>query len=723
MKTVCSLQLSLLAVVLLSSAVTAQEGSVLEEVVVTAQKRVQSAQDTPIAVTVLSGDALQKLGVESSNDIADYTPGLKISPVFGAGNIPNIAIRGVGLNDFRDYHESPSAVYVDEVYKAALASLDFQLFDLERAEVLKGPQGTLFGRNATGGLIQYVTKKPGDQLEGYARIGGGSLGELKAEAATGGPISDAVSGRVAAVYHKNDGIHNNVNPLGEDANQTDLAAIRGQLKFDLSDRGSLLVSVETAGNDNDGGNPYRYAPSFFGPDGLAVIDEPNRNTVVGTDDLNDINVSGGLGLESDYMAATARLEWSFDSFDLISVTNHQDFEKDHIQQDCDSTPDVFCITEFVSDTQQFSQELRLQGEREAVQWDAGLYYFNLQTDGRQTLTGPIAGLFFGTESGTTSFDTETTSWAAFGQVVFDISDTVTLTGGLRFTNDEKDMTQAFLLGVVPGGIVYDSSTIGDLAMQDEDNLSYLAKITWDVSDGLMIYGGVSNAFKSGTFNTGFGPVAIENYSVEPEELTSFEVGFKSELGGGRHRVTGALFFYDYEDHQAFVFRDLNQLLFNADAEVAGAELEWMGLPTDALEISLGIGVLDTTVEDVQDGSGAVRDREMVIAPDLSINAMVRYNWALTDGSSVAAQLDGTYSSEVFFDNLNQPALKEDAYTQLNARVSWRSSDERWELAAWARNLTDEDYRIYAFDLTADLGYIQEVYHAPRTYGLSAGFYF
>ena len=158
----------------------------LEEVVVTSQKREQSAQDTPISVTVLSGDAIQYLGIESSNDIADYTPGLKISPVFGVGNIPNISIRGVGLNDFKDYHESPSAVYVDEVYKAALASLDFQLFDVDRVEVLKGPQGTLFGRNATGGLIQYVTKKPSEATEGYLKLGAGSFGDVKVEAAVGG---------------------------------------------------------------------------------------------------------------------------------------------------------------------------------------------------------------------------------------------------------------------------------------------------------------------------------------------------------------------------------------------------------------------------------------------------------------------------------------------------------------------------------------------------------
>ena len=698
-----------------------QAGETLDEVTVTAQKRQQSAQDIPVTVTVISGEDLLQLGIESSNDIADYTPGLTISPVFGVGNIPNISLRGVGLNDFRDYHESPSAIYVDEVYKAALASLDFQLFDVDRVEVLKGPQGTLFGRNATGGLVQYLTKRPTEETEGYARLSAGDFGEMKLEAAVGGGLSETVSGRISAIYHKNDGIQQNVNPAGVDANQTDLTAVRGQLNFDLADSGSLLLSIETASNDNPGGNPYRYVPSFVGPDGLSDRDLANRDDVVGTSDLNDINVSGGLGVKSDYTAGTARLEWGFDSFDFVSISNFQDFEKRQVQ-DCDSSPADFCFTLYNSNTKQFSQELRLQGENDKLQWDAGLYYFDLDTDGNQALSGPIAGFFIapGTNSTSTSFDTTTTSWAVFGQVEYRVTDAVSLIGGLRYTDDEKDMTQVFLLTDpvdalgFTGGVPYPKET------QSEDNVSYSAKLTWDISDTTMVYGGISNAYKAGTFNSGFGPVDPAAYSVKPEELTSFEIGFKSELGGGRHRLTGAVFYYDYQDSQALVYRDLNQLLFNADAEITGAELEWTGIPTDGLEISAGISLLDTTVKSVQDGSGTIRDREMVLAPDLSMNAMARYTWDLSGGNALAAQIDGNYSSDVFFDNLNSPGLKEGAYTKLNARLSWLSSDERWEVAAWVKNLTDEAYRIYAFDLTADLGYIQDTYHAPRMYGVTVG---
>jgi iron complex outermembrane receptor protein len=690
----------------------------LEQIVVTAQKRPQTAQTAPLAITAISAEALVNAGVQSSNDIADLTSGLRISPVFGTGNIPNIAIRGVGLNDFRDYHESPSAIYVDEVYKGALASLDFQLFDINRVEVLKGPQGTLFGRNATGGLIHYVTKKPTDYFDSFVRGSAGNYGDLNLEAAVGGPLSGTVSARVSVMAHRNDGIQQNQNPApgAEDANQVDLKAIRGQLNFDISSDTNLLLSAETSSNKNKGGNPYRYAPSYTGSDGLSRVDEANRNVVVGTSDLNDINVSPGLYVNSDYSAGTARLNVGLGRAELISITNFQDFTKRQ-RQDCDSAPADFCFTLFDSNTRQYSQEFRLEGSSDALKWNMGLYYFSLKTDGSQALTGPIAGIFFGAPSGTTAFDTETKSWAVFSQIDYKLTDSLSLNAGLRYTDDKKDMSQTFLIGVLPGGVVYDRSTIGDLAKQDTSNTSYLAKLVWNASRDTMFYGGVSTGYKAGTFNSGFGPVALRDYSVKPEKLTSYEAGFKSEFADRTHRLNGAVFHYDYKDHQAFVFRDLSQLLFNADAKIDGAELEYSGYWTKALLVTAGAAFLNTRVKDVQDASGAIRDRKMVLAPDFTANAMARYTMNLASGGTLAFQVDANYSSSVFFDNLNQPGLEEGPSYQLNSRVSWVPS-KSWEVAAWVKNMTNKVYRIYAFDLTADLGYIQEAYHAPRTYGLT-----
>ena len=694
-----------------------QDSGQLNVIVVTAQKRQESAQDIPIAITAISGDSLVNAGVQSSNDIAELTPGLKISPVFGAGNIPNLAIRGVGLNDFRDYNESPSAVYVDEVYKGALASLDFQLFDIDRVEVLKGPQGTLFGRNATGGLIHYITKKPGDELDGFIRAGGGSFGDINIEGAVGGPLGEAMAVRVSALYHKNNGIQQNQNTAAgaRDGNDTNLKALRAQFKINIGESATLLLTGEGSSNDNKGGNPYRHAPSFFGTDGLARVDTPNRNVVVGTSDLNDINVSPDLFLKAKYGAATARLDVDLGGVDLIAISNFQNFKKQQ-QQDCDSAPVVLCITQFGSNTKQYSQELRLQGDSGALNWNIGGYYFDLSTNGTQTLTGPIAGAFFGTAFGTTAFDTTTKSYAAFGQVEYGFTDSLSFQGGLRYTNDKKDIAQTFLIGVVPGGIVYDSTTIGALAQQKDDNISYLAKLVWQSSNDFLLYAGTSSGYKAGTFNSGFAPVATTDYLVNPEKLTSYEVGFKAELGDRRHRVNGAIFHYDYKDSQAFVFQGLSQLLFNADANYNGAELEYTGLLTDSFMVNAGVSWLDTKVKNVQDGSGAIRDRKAVLAPEFSANAMARYTADLGGSGKLAFQVDGSYSSSVYFDNLNQPGLKEGGYALVNGRISWMSENGGFEVAAFVKNITDKVNRIYAFDLTGTLGYIQESYRTPRTFG-------
>jgi iron complex outermembrane receptor protein len=706
----------------------AQEQARLDEITVTAQKREQSVQDTPVAVTVLTGDTLVKMGVDSGNDVAQYTPGLAIAPVQGVGNVPNISIRGVGLNDFRDFNESPSAVYVDEVYKGALAGLDFALYDLDRVEVLKGPQGTLFGRNATGGLVNYLTARPTDELEGYARLSGGSFGDVKAEFAVSGPLSNAVAGRLSAVYHTNDGVRHNVNPDGKDGDQIDLAAARGQLDFKLSDSGSLLLTAEAGKNDNAGGNPYRYAPALLDENNAPVvpteIDKANRDIVVGTSDLNDINVSAGLKTDTDFKSGTARLDWDFGGVGLVSITNYQDFNKHQIQ-DCDSAPIDLCFTDYTSKVKQFSQELRLQGEINELLWNAGLYYFDLSNKGTQSLFGPVAGLLLapGTESTTTTFDTTTTSLAAFGQLEYRLTDDVALIGGLRYSDDQTDMTQVFLLTVpedalgFTGGIPYPKAT------QKKKNTSYTAKVTWDIGDATMVYAGVANSFKGGTFNSGFGPVDPSLYSVKPEELTSFEMGFKSESGDGRNRFSGAAFYYDYKDMQAFQFVGLNQLLFNADATVKGAELEWTSLPTDALMISAGLSYLDTNVEDVADSAGVVKDREMVLAPEFSLNAMARYTWGLSSGSALAAQVDGNYNTSVYFDNINAPGTKQGSVALFNARLSWNSAGDRYEVAAYVKNLTDEVPLNYAFDLSGQLGYVQQSYHPPRTYGVSVGMKF
>ena len=691
----------------------------IQFITVTAQRREEPLQATPIAITAFSGDELRSLGLERSTDLAAFTPGLQAAPIAGEGNIPNIAIRGIGLNDFRDYNESPSAVYIDEVYQGALTGLDFQLFDIERVEVLKGPQGTLFGRNATAGLIQYITKTPTDTPEAYVRLSGGSFNDVNIEAAISDSLFDGVKGRLSIVHHQHSGTEQNLNPLGKDGDALDLTAERAQLQFDFTSNSFLRLTIEHGSNDNDGGNPYRFAASFLLPDTLAALEPYNsmRNVaVLGSSGVSSINVSAGPYLNTDSTSATARFEWFEDSVRITSISNYQAFHKRMIG-DCDSTPVDYCFAHYASDMRQFSQEFHVQYSLPRVRADAGLFYLGLDTVGSQELLGPIAQDLFGAPSSYTAFEPNTKSWAGFGQVEYDLRPDFTVTGGLRSTHDRKVMYQSFSNGVVPGGIVYDPSTIGDNAKLVDTSISFLGNLRWRPSEDLMMYGGVSRAPKSGTFNSGFGPPPTAQYVVQPEQLTNYEMGVKSAWFDHKLFVNGALFHYLDKGYQAFVFQGLNQYLFNVDATATGAELELKAVPAANWDLSFGLAYLDAIAHNVADASGAVRDRAMVLAPRWSMNGVARYWWSAWSGK-MSAQLDASNSSSVYFDNLNSPALREDGHTVAGMRLGWGSADQHWNVAGTIDNLADRRYRIYAFDLTSLLGYVQDVYNKPRTFGLS-----
>lgn len=225
-----------------SSTVYAQDaGNTIEEVIVTAQKRAQSTQEIGVSVTDFSGDKLQKFGFTDSPDIVAQVPGLNVSTPVGEGNSPSFTLRGVGLNDFNDNNEGPIAIYVDEAYQAALSGLTFQLFDVERVEVLRGSQGTIYGRNTTGGLIKFASRKPTEETEGYLRTEVGSYSSVLLEGAVGGSLTDGVRGRLAASYKTNNGYV--TNRIGPNANQVNSFSIRGSLEFDVTGNGLLSLSA------------------------------------------------------------------------------------------------------------------------------------------------------------------------------------------------------------------------------------------------------------------------------------------------------------------------------------------------------------------------------------------------------------------------------------------------------------------------------------------------
>ena len=736
---------------------------VIEEVVVTAQKREESVQDVPISVTAFSGDAAKKLGFINSVDVAAQTPGLNIGTPVGEGNNPSLVLRGVGLNDFNDNNESPVAMYRDEVYISAMAGQTFQLFDMERIEVLRGPQGTLYGRNATGGLVHFISKKPTDQFEGYADLTLGENNQVKFESALSGPLSDRVRGRLSVASHDHDGYVEN--RIGNDANEADSVAGRLLLDVDFSDDVSVLFNVH--GGKSDVIAPkYQHQASEPGPNGFNIpsaFGTPDLYGYADTDNdpfKGDYDRDGQLKIETS--GASGTLTWDRERYTLTSITGVEYLKKIH-QEDTDMGPFPGVEPTFQSDADQFTQEFRLDGTTDRSKWVAGLYYFESEIDGDMALDvnypdfivqdifdAPEADGGFGlggavvvtpdpTLCGAPPFDApasclapffsydidyrqKTDSTALFGQWDYDVTDRNTATFGLRYTAEKRKMRYVNNMFFPLLDFPLVAFDVNDKI--DNDNLSGTLGIDHKFDDDLMVFAKVSRGFKSGGFNAGFldesDGITAADAPYDEETLTSYEIGFKSEFPASRTRLNATAFYYDYKDFQALSFSGLSQFISNSDATVYGLDAELFSSPTDGLDLVLGASLLNTEVESVFDRNTgtSITNREMVLAPEFSLNGLARYAWPLF-GGEVAIQADFNHQGDHYFDITNSPVSKEEAYTVWNARVSYTTMDEKLEVAAFVKNLTDEEYRVYTFDFTPIAGFNQQFFGPPRWWGVQA----
>ncbi len=696
-----------------------QGATALEEIVVTAQRREQSPQDVPISLTVFSTKQLKELGVDSTIDLAGFTPGLTIGQNTGDGDFAFVSLRGVTMRDFADTNESPSAVYLNEFYKANLMGLDQQIFDISRVEVLRGPQGTLYGRNTTGGLIHYVANAPTRQLDGYVDLTVGDFSQFKVEGALSGPISEAFSARLSVLHNEHDGWLDNVFAGNDDGNALDATSVRGQLLFNPSDNAEFLLLAQYAYNDNEAGNMFPHVAVTQDPVTGLAVPNPGGAGFAGyieatPNNPRDTNSNRDIALKTDQFTAIGLGKWHFGDLELVSVTGYEETSKDGMS-DSDGTP--FNLgTEVHPRAYQFSQEFRLSGSTEKMEWLTGLYYFTYDIHGMQrrcrpgtcdVLRDPVL------------YDLETESWAAFVNVDFALTSKVGLTTGLRYTQEDKD----YELNNMDFGFVFSQATVGDLAKQDDDNLSFNVRLNWKPSDNFLTYAGVARGFKAGTFNVGFTPIATDAIPVDPEELTSYEVGIKSSNTNDTLQVNGAVFYYDYKDSQAFQFdgQTLSATTFNRDAKISGAELEVIAVPVTGLSLRLAVTYLeDATLKDVElpgptfSGLPPI-DTRMPLTPEWDIGALIRYEFGVPWGGRLALQGAATYLSEQFFDAFNSPSHLESSYTTVDARLSWYSDNDKWEVSVFADNLTDEEYRTYAFDL-AFLGFATDVYGKPRWVG-------
>ena len=729
-----------LAMKILSIALTCVSGmvvagsayaAILEEIIVTAQKREQNIQDVGISVTAFSGEQMKELGFATSVDMVAQTPGLNVVSPFGAGNNVAFTLRGVGLNDFSESNEAPVAVYVDGVYNATLAGLGFQLFDLERAEVLRGPQGTLYGRNTTGGLVHFISKKPSQETGGYAELTLGEFRMTRFEAAFGGGVTDRLSARMSLLYNYNHGYIENLLPGVADAGETDNISGRLQFLYEQSDNLNFLLSFH-GGSADQVAAAYKHTASMFGADGFDSVPVPADQDVYGTCPGCDLfgyrDTTGDWYKtennrqpfnELDTYGGSLTVDWISGDYGFRSITAYEDVEK-LSGEDTDVSPVPFIEVTNPVDSQQWTQEFQLSHAAQRSRWTAGFYYYYRDMDsGTRTDLSGVPD-FFPINNNTITHD-KTDSWSLFGQYEFDLSDEVTLISGLRYIDETREFNMLVVddSGILPyPAFEFSKANAGDLTEHDDQGFSFRFELDWKPGDDILWYGSVSRGLKGAGFNIDIGidPRAVEDIPFGEEKLLAYELGFKSVLYGGKARLNASVFYYDYKDYQAFSFEGLSNVVSNKDASIYGLDAELITNPWDGWEFNFGLSLLDTEVRNINTGVSII-DRTMTMAPDVTFNALARYEWPAM-GGMMSIQGDLRHVGKQYFDILNTTLGTEDAYTLGNLRVTYVTASERASFSVWVKNVTDEEYRIYAIQVPG-LGFSQSMVGLPRWAGVTA----
>ncbi|MDH4167507.1 MAG: TonB-dependent receptor [Gammaproteobacteria bacterium] len=732
----------------------------IEEIVVTAQRREENLQDVGIAVTALGGEMLTDLNITTATDITRAVPSLKMNAYSSSQVVFNI--RGVSQNDYGDQQEPPVAVYQDDSYASSINVASFPIFDLARVEVLRGPQGTLFGRNATGGAIQFVSNKPTRDFEGYATATVGSYGQFIVEGALSGPLADNFQARIAAISNTDDGYMESVVAGVPDRGGNDHYAVRGQLAWQPSETTdlNLIVRYMKANKETQAGI-YSQEPACPNDQFQGEFTRPDQSCAFwvtgpgegGTGYRNDAITPSRGGdpwktaetqrsyVDREITGATLHFDWDIGELHLVSITDYQDATKFYLEGG-DASPVDGVLFYQGSDLEQYSQEFRLSGEIGANFWVAGLYGMKVDGD----YTGKFATPFYGYDP-TIEMSQKTTSYAVFAQDEWQFADAWKLIVGARYWSDEREGTYFGTAPEVPGlsapvTIIFNqnevSPTGGSITPADAknsfDGVTARVQLDWKPSDDLLLYGSFNRGSKSGgyTFSTGtpYDPdgsltiprAFLEGMPFDEETLDAFELGAKTTLGDST-TLNVAAFYYDYSDYQAFAQFGPVQTVINLDAETTGLEAELTSRPIEGLTLQVGASFLDSKVKDVPLPDGVtIEDHDLPQAPNFSGNALARYEFGLA-GGTFGIQGDVQYSSEFCFTVLCAPVEQEDAYTVANLRLSYDSGDGRWGVAAFVDNLFEEEYRVYAFDSSLFAGVVAGVYARPRWYGLSATYRF
>jgi len=703
---------------------SADEG-VLQEIVVTAQKRAQNLQDTPIAIYAVTGRSLEQMNVANIGSLATSSPALVYSE---AGGESQLYIRGIGSNIFSVGVDQSVATHIDGIYVGRANMGLTQFLDVERVEILRGPQGTLYGRNATGGAINLISRQPTDELEGYGSILFGSFDRREIKAAVSGPLGAGWSARVALRGVKDNGYTEDLDPRGTNRiDDTDLQAIRGTLKW-AGDAVTATLSGDYSEFSNGNTSIYPIDNVGLAESFGAVATGDIHKTRNNTPSFHDWR-TGGI---------TLNIDWKInDNLTLTSLSGYREWDSDFLFN-TDGTEIEITRSTFIYSSSQKSTELRLAGEQSWGNWLIGAFWFDEDKFGGlglvragftpPTVQAPRSFIFLADGSGTAS--------ALFGQATWNLTDQWSITGGVRYSEEDKDdllqnstlLPDTELLGLFsPRPFPAASPATTRNASRKWTAWTPRVGIDWRPADDQLYYLSYSRGFKSGGFND----LSVINPPFDPEYVTSYEIGAKTEWLDNHLRLNASAFHYDYTDLQVSVFASLGNITTTfttnaAAATVQGLELEVQARPLANLDLAASISYLDATYDSFVTPYGtctlanaAVDSRcvgrpglprlidasgnRLNNAPEIKGTLSAGYGIDLASGGRVSLFAQVSHQGRVYFLPANTAVMSQEGYTLVDARVSYTTQGGLLEVAAFGKNLGDEDYfqNIVQFTSTSD----------------------
>ncbi|MBI2260595.1 MAG: TonB-dependent receptor [Caulobacterales bacterium] len=702
----------------------AEEAATLGDIVVTAERRTTNVQTTAMAVSAFSAEALERSQVDNIEDLSQLVPNVNFGQQFGNARI---AIRGVGFDTISPGSEARVAYHLDGVYISRPSAGLAGFYDVDRIEVLRGPQGTLYGRNATAGSVNIISRAPDETPDGYGRVTVGSHGRIETEGAFGGGLADGVAARFAFRSERRDGYGENL-ATGEDADNRDTLSGRFRLRAEPTDRLRMDLIADYHQED-DSSNALHY----FG------AGNPNRTPV-------GIAFGGRVSpnyhdIYSDVASTNERENWGVqgqirydlsDTLTLNSLTAYRETEY-RTQTDLDATDAPLTYYGQHENADQFTQELQLSGEFGRVNFITGAYYFREDIDSGLTvpfnhrILGGADRIVQGQDIGG---QTETRAWALFGQADYALTPDLKLVLGLRYSKEDKHLDEYAQFDLVrtydPANPVIPNRT----QSLDASWSAFTPKVTveYQPADNLFLYGTVSRGFKSGGFNVGG-----MQQPFEPEMIWNYEAGLKADWLDRRLRTNLSAFYYDYSDLQ--VTKVVNNVITTVNAAAAmirGVEGEINWLATDNLRFDASFSLTDSEYRDfatsdpARAGLGVIdlSGNQLSQAPGYTLFVAGQYDIPTETAGVFSPRVEVSATDKVYFNAFNRDVASQPAYTLVNLLVNWESPSGNWTASAFVRNLADEEYIASAFvgtSLLADP--VVGVAGPPRTWGLTAGYRF